>query len=154
KFEMRWVKLKARQSPCPAFSGMDTLELPVRHGEGRFSVYEPFGKIRPENGEKTLLRLFNDKQVILQYANAQGADTQHFPENPNGSLQAIAGICDKTGRIFGLMPHPEGYLRFENHPLWHRQADALLREDKAVPTEGQGMRVFQNLARYVEEKIR
>ncbi|MBI5226283.1 phosphoribosylformylglycinamidine synthase subunit PurQ [Candidatus Micrarchaeota archaeon] len=156
KFEMRWVKLKVLQSKCPAFQGLEQLELPVRHGEGRFSVYDAFGSVLPSVGEATLLRLFKDGQVLAQYAQKSGpsatsSPTQVYPDNPNGSIQAIAGICDPTGRVFGLMPHPEGYLNFENHPLWHRKADELKRKGEPVPNEGQGMAVFDNLFRYVQE---
>ncbi len=157
KFEMRWVKLKILPSKCPAFQGVEQLELPVRHGEGRFTVYDRFGSASPAKGESTLIRLFKDGQVSAQYAqksSTAGNPTQVYPDNPNGSLQAIAGICDPTGRVFGLMPHPEGYLDFENHPLWHRKADELKRKGEPTPKEGQGMQVFRNLARVVEEKIK
>ncbi len=156
KFEMRWVKLKTLPTKCPAFSGLESIELPIRHGEGRFTVYDRFGTASPAEGEKTLLRLFHDGQVLGQYAaqtSKNAAPTQFYPDNPNGSLQAIAGICDSTGRVFGMMPHPEGYLDFENHPLWHRRKDELQRAGQPVPKEGQGMAVFHNLHRFVEEKI-
>ena len=157
KFEMRWVKLKVLPSKCPAFDGISEIELPVRHGEGRFTVYDRFGSASPAMGEQTLIRLFKDGQVLGQYAQKSSAvpsPTQFYPDNPNGSLQAIAGICDPTGRVFGLMPHPEGYLDFENHPQWHKNADACRRKGESVPKEGQGMAVFRNLHRFVEEKIK
>ncbi len=157
KFEMRWVKLKILPSVCPAFSGVTEIELPVRHGEGRFTVYDRFGTASPSKGEETLTRLFKDQQVLGQYVKASSpvlSPTQFYPDNPNGSMQAIAGICDPTGRVFGLMPHPEGYLDFQNHPLWHRRADALRRKGEPVPGKGPGMQVFHNLATFVEERIK
>lgn len=156
KYEMRWVKLKLLPSKCPAFSGLESIELPIRHGEGRFTVYDRFGTASPAEGEKTLLRLFQDGQVLGQYATQAAKNpspTQFYPDNPNGSIQGIAGICDPTGRVFGMMPHPEGYIDFENHPLWHRRKDELERAGQPIPKEGQGMAVFHNLARFVEEKI-
>ncbi len=126
----------------------------MRHGEGRFTVFDEYGSVLPAEGEKTLLRLFDEKHVILQYANALGADTQHYPENPNRSINAIAGVCDATGRVFGMMPHPEGYLRFENHPLWHRRKNQLEKSGKPLPEYGERFRVFQNLKDFFEEKVR
>ena len=102
-----------------------------------------------------MLRLFKDGQVLGQYVQKAAAvlsPNQFYPDNPNGSMQAIAGICDPSGRVFGLMPHPEGYLDFQNHPRWHRDADACRRKGEPVPKEGHGMQVFRNLARFVEEK--
>jgi phosphoribosylformylglycinamidine synthase subunit PurQ / glutaminase len=151
KFEMRWAHLTAPNSKCPAFKGIEEFMLPIRHGEGKFTVYDEFGRQSAKKGETLLKRLFADGQVILQYANAKGAATQHYPDNPNGSLAGIAGICDSTGRVFGLMPHPEGYLDFENHPLWHRQKSELARKGKPVPAHGQGLQVFKNLHRFVQE---
>jgi len=157
KFEMRWVKLKLLPSKCPAFSGIETIELPIRHGEGRFTVYDRFGSASPAQGEQTLQRLFQDGQVLGQYVTQtakSASPTQFYPDNPNGSMQAIAGISDPTGRVFGMMPHPEGFLDFENHPLWHRRKDELQRAGQVVPKEGQGMQVFENLFRYVQEEIK
>lgn len=156
KFEMRWVRLKVLPSKCPAFQGLQEIELPVRHGEGRFTVYDRFGTASPAKGESALTRLFKDEQVLGQYVKAGAglSPTQFYPDNPNGSMQAIAGICDPTGRVFGLMPHPEGFLDFENHPFWHRRADALRRRGAAVPKEGPGMQVFHNLYRFIQEKVK
>lgn len=155
KFEMRWVKLKVLKSKCPAFDGLDQIELPVRHGEGRFTVYDRFGSTTPSKGEELLVRLFKDGQVLCQYAKESPGTppTQIYPDNPNGSMQAIAGICDPTGRVFGLMPHPEGFLHFENHPRWHSRADEFARKGQTVPKEGQGMQVFRNLHDFVQDKV-
>ncbi len=153
KYEMRWIRLKALDSACPAFKGIQDIELPVRHGEGRFTVHDEFGKTSPKEAEELLVRLFNSKQVLAQYVADKNQPTQRYPENPNGAMQAIAGICDTTGRVFGMMPHPEGYARFENHPLWHRRRIELQRAGRPVPIEGEGMRVFSNLYDYLLEKV-
>ncbi|RLB28614.1 MAG: phosphoribosylformylglycinamidine synthase, partial [Deltaproteobacteria bacterium] len=95
-----WIKLKVLEdSRCVFTRGISALELPVRHGEGKFFA------------EKEVIdELFEHHQVSMQYVDAQGNLAQgRWPLNPNGSLYDIAGICDSTGRIFGLMPHPEAY---------------------------------------------
>ncbi len=121
----KWVKLKVNiHSPCIFTSGISSIELPIRHGEGKF-----FAK------DEVINKLFQKNQVVLQYE-----------ENPNGSLRDIAGICDPTGRIFGLMPHPEAYNHFTNHPDWTRKRD--------FPSErGDGIRFFENAAKYVKENL-
>ncbi len=108
-FRDDWVTLKVNpRSPCVFTRDLNCLELPVRHGEGKFYA-EP----------GTLVRLIENEQVVLRYALSDGSPAQgRFPENPNGSLEDIAGVCDATGRVFGLMPHPEAYNHPGNHPQW------------------------------------
>jgi len=114
KFIDRWVGLRFNpHSPCVWTTGLHRCELPIRHGEGKF--------IAPENG--TLDRLVEEQLVVLSYD----------PENPNGSEGSVAGICDPSGRIFGLMPHPEAFLYPQNHPRWTREAI----------TEGWGLKIFE-----------
>jgi phosphoribosylformylglycinamidine synthase len=106
RFECRWVKLASPENKCIWTKGVERLDIPVAHGEGKF--------IAPE---KTIKQLFENSQVVYQYADSEWQPSQEFPANPNGSLEAIAGICDPTGRIFGLMPHPERYNQAHNHHL-------------------------------------
>ncbi len=113
-FRDDWVHLKVNMnSPCVFTKGLEQVELPVRHGEGKFY-----------SGDHIIERLMANNQVALQYARQNGnpADCE-FPYNPNGSVHDIAGICDPTGRIFGLMPHPEAYNHITSHPDWtlHRE---------------------------------
>jgi phosphoribosylformylglycinamidine synthase len=84
--------------------------------------------------------------VVARYATPEGVATQGYPDNPNGSQRAIAAICDATGLIFGLMPHPEAYLSPYNHPSWTREA-AL---GRTLPREGQGLAVFRNVVAYLQ----
>ncbi len=137
KFEDRWVLLKANpRSPCIYTKGVRTLYLPVRHGEGKFVARD----------EKALHRLTADNNVVCTYVDpATEEPTMHYPENPNGSLDAIAGICDSTGRLFGLMPHPEAYLHKTNHPRWTRESG--LRE------EGMGCCVFNNAHDFIKRHL-
>ncbi|RJO74360.1 MAG: phosphoribosylformylglycinamidine synthase I [Myxococcales bacterium] len=138
RYEDRWVWLKAETSPCVFTRGVDRLYVPVAHGEGKF--YAP---------DAVLDRLEAQGQVALRYVAADGAPAGGaFPANPNGSPRDIAGVCDATGRVFGLMPHPERFLYFTNHPRWTAEADRLRRAGQPVPEEGLGRIVFQNAVAY------
>jgi phosphoribosylformylglycinamidine synthase len=136
RFEDRWVYLKInRGSPCIFTRGMDTIYLPVRHGEGKFVVKD----------ESVRKRLHSQSQVAICYTRDDyGESTCDYPFNPNGSLDGIAGICDPSGRMLGMMPHPEGYLHYTNHPRWTR-------ED--LPEEGVGVTIFRNAAEYVKQAL-
>lgn len=106
-----WVTLGIDpQSPCVFTRGMSRLECPSRHGEGRFVFQSPE---QPQ-------RLQSKGQIPLRYLDQKGQPTEAWPHNPNGSAQGAAALCDVSGRIFGLMPHPEAYLYPENHPRWRR----------------------------------
>jgi phosphoribosylformylglycinamidine synthase len=130
RFEGRWVRLAPRPGLSPFVTFPDPIELPVAHGEGKFETADP---ALPEALEAA-------GQVVLKYAGPDGAPTQEYPANPNGSARAIAGICDPTGRIFGLMPHPERFVDPWHHPRWTRGAAGLLRE-------ANGMRIFTSAVR-------
>jgi phosphoribosylformylglycinamidine synthase len=97
-------------------------------------------------------RLLAQNQVVFQYADVKGIPAKGaFPDNPNGSMADIAGICDPTGRIFGLMPHPEAYNHFTNHPDWPRKAESLKRRGKSLENEMTvGIRLFKNAVDYIE----
>lgn len=112
RFEDRWVKVRVNQaSPCVFTKGLDQLDLPVRHGEGM---------IIPQDNA-TLSRIVTENLIALQYADpATGKPSMEYPANPNGSPMAIAGLTDPTGRILGLMPHPEAFNHPTNHPGWTR----------------------------------
>jgi phosphoribosylformylglycinamidine synthase subunit PurQ / glutaminase len=140
-----WVSLKVNPlSPCVFTRGMSRIDLPVRHGEGKFYA-----------SSRDLDRLMNSNQVVMQYADGQGDEARgRWPLNPNGSLMDIAGICDPTGRIFGLMPHPEAFHHYTNHPDWTRQKEALRRQGKEIHgVEGDGVRVFRNAVEYLKTTI-
>lgn len=135
-FQNFWVTLKFEAaSPCVFTRGLDRLPLPVRHGEGKIFTTDA----------SVIARLEDEKCVPCRYCDpATGAATQEFPLNPNGSLNAIAGLCDPTGRVFGLMPHPEAYLFPENHPQWDAQ-----KLDGTLPERGLGLKLFQNAVDYL-----
>ncbi|MCD6399946.1 phosphoribosylformylglycinamidine synthase subunit PurQ [candidate division WOR-3 bacterium] len=120
-FRDDWVSLKVNpSSPCVFTEGFDFLELPIRHGEGKFY-----------SGKAVIEQLFVNNQVVIQYALPDGNPAEgKFPFNPNGSINDIAGICDPTGRIFGLMPHPEAFNHRTNHPDWTRDREIMKRRGK------------------------
>lgn len=136
RFENRWVTLaRDPKTPCVWLKGIDRIELPVRHGEGNFIPRD----------DATLARLRANGQVALRYATPEGEPARgQFPLNPNGAVDDIAGICDPSGRILGMMPHPEAFVDRTNHPQWTR---------KALPDEGAGLRVFRNAVEYARETL-
>ena len=132
-FRDQWVSLAVNdKSPCVFTRHLDKVfDLPVRHGEGKF-VADP----------AVVQRLLDNNQVVLTYARSDGTPAHgEFPANPNGSMADIAGICDPMGRVFGLMPHPEAYNHFTNHPDWTGDrgrctAPTSTGADAAGPTPG------------------
>ncbi|MCG6983370.1 MAG: phosphoribosylformylglycinamidine synthase I [Deltaproteobacteria bacterium] len=140
-FRDQWVHLKVEaNSPCVFTQGLEYLELPVRHGEGKFYA------------EESVINDLEEKnQVVVRYADSEGkAAGRHFPENPNGSLKDIAGICDHTGRVFGIMPHPEAFNHWTNHPDWPRLKEDYRRRGEPYPQEGYGIQIFRNAVQYFE----
>lgn len=134
RFEDRWVYLRVSpDSPCIFTRNIAGIYLPVRHGEGKFITKD----------QDILKRLHEDHQVVVQYSNDDYKEvTMDYPANPNGAVDAIAGICNSTGRIFGLMPHPEAYLHYTNHPRWTREK---------LPVEGMGLVIFKNAADFIRK---
>jgi len=134
RFEDRWVYLKTEKpSPCIYTRGADMLYLPVRHGEGKFI---------PQNAS-ILAQIEKKHLCALRYSGQNGLPSMSYPDNPNGSINAVAGLCDESGRLFGLMPHPEAYLRNFNHPRWTREK---------LPHHGQGLILFQNAINFIRSK--
>ena len=135
-FRDDWVSLKVNpSSPCVFTKGFDFLELPIRHGEGKFY-----------SGKAVIEQLFENNQVVIQYALPDGNPAEgKFPFNPNGSINDIAGICDPTGRIFGLMPHPEAFNHWTNHPDWTRDREIMKHSGKKPDSNlTTGIRIFKN----------
>ncbi len=127
RFEDRWVSLKVNTvSPCVWTKGIEYIELPVRHGEGKFITKD----------ETVLKQLKDNQQIVLQYAKKdKSLANGEYPINPNGSSEDIAAICDPSGRIFGLMPHPEAFWDSKLHPLWNRLQ---------LEGPGDGLKIFRN----------
>jgi phosphoribosylformylglycinamidine synthase len=136
RFEDRWVYLYVdHNSPCVFTKGIEKLYLPIRHGEGKFIPKD-----------KTVLEAIEEAHLgVVKYMHPEtGCPTLDYPFNPNGSVNAIAGLCDPSGRIFGLMPHPEGFLHFTHHPRWTREN---------LPEEGMGLALFLNAVDYIKQNV-
>lgn len=128
KFEDRWITLQASPGHCPFLKGIERLLLPVAHGEGRFLCRE----------EWLLRGLEKSGQVVLRYRDDKGQPGP-FPVNPNGSQGDVAGLCDVSGRVLGLMPHPERHVLPTHHPRWTRLG---------LAPEGDGLRLFRNAVQF------
>ena len=138
-FRDDWCRLKADPlSPCVFTRGMETVRLPLRHGEGKFVA-----------DDRVLAAIEERHLAAVRYVDADGTPAETFPENPNGSLHAIAGICDPTGRVFGLMPHPEAFLSPYNAPDWTE----VKAEKGELPAEGDGVKFFRNAVDYLAENF-
>lgn len=124
RFEDRWVELTADGDKCVFLKGLSNLDLPVAHAEGKFVTRDA----------ATLEKLRSAGQLVLRYT-AAGSEAVPYPKNPNGSQDNVAGICDETGRVLGLMPHPERNIAGTHHPQWTR---------KGLQEHGEGLAFFQN----------
>lgn len=124
RFEDRWVRVAFEQgSRCAWTKGLREMDLPVRHGEGRFVA----------RSAEQLADLARGGLIALRYTSPAGGEP-HYPEDPNGSEAHVAGICDPTGKVFGLMPHPEAFLHVQNHPDWPTRSGM----------HAEGLRIFEN----------
>ena len=134
KFEDRWIYLKKVHSKCVWTRGMaEIVHLPIAHGEGKFIPRDA----------KILKKLKDNGQIVFEYTDEKGGRAG-YPHNPNGSVEAIAGICDPTGRVFGLMPHPERHISPYQHPRWTRMR---------VRKEGDGLLVFRNGVDFAKKNL-
>lgn len=136
RFEDRWTYLKVDQSsPCIFTRGLQGIYLPVRHGEGKLVA-----------ASQSVLDAMEHKHLaVLKYCKEDyQAATMEYPWNPNGSSEAIAGLCDESGRLFGLMPHPEAYVHRTHHPRWTREE---------LPEEGMGLWLYQNAIRFIRDEL-
>ncbi|HEX8506054.1 MAG TPA: phosphoribosylformylglycinamidine synthase subunit PurQ [Hymenobacter sp.] len=139
RYEDRWVTLRVNPaSRTPFLKGIDTLEVPVRHGEGRLVIPDAAIQQRIEAGGLN----------CLSYLDANGDGTNVYPFNPNGAALNCAGLTDPTGQVFGLMPHPEAFLSAYNHPDWARRR----RQNPSASEEGEGLRIFKNIVEHIAQR--
>lgn len=138
RYECRWVDIKVQSDKCVWTREMDTLKCPISSGEGNFY------------GEPDVIKRLNDDgQVVFRYIKPDGELAGgEFPYSPNGSTEDIAAICDPSGRIMGIMPHPERNWNFYNQDNWTLVKEKAEREGIALPEEGQGMQIFRNGVEY------
>jgi phosphoribosylformylglycinamidine synthase I len=134
KFEDRWVELLVAGDHCVFLHGIERMYLPVAHAEGKFVARDA----------ATLAQLAASGQLVLRYTLLSDPRPSTpdspvpYPANPNGAELNVAGLCDETGRVFGLMPHPERFIDPTQHPRWTRE----------LPERGDGLAVFENAVRY------
>jgi len=143
RFEDRWVRLAVMPGNCVFLQGIGEIELPVAHAEGKFVVRDA----------ELLRRMEEEARLVLRYKAIADCGTQSeirnpkseirlsapYPDNPNGAIGDVAGICDPTGRVLGIMPHPERFVDPTQHPRWTRQP---------ARKAGDGLRMFQNAVQY------
>ena len=133
RFEDRWVYLAPQTKKCVFIEQDRQIYLPIAHGEGKVVTKDA----------ATLDKLKSDGHIAFKYVDENGGEGP-FPINPNGSTASIAGLADTTGRVLGLMPHPERFVRPTQHPRWCRLKDKV---------DADGMTIFNNAVKYVREKF-
>lgn len=133
KFEDRWVYLKPCSNKSVFIREGDVLYLPVANAEGKFVVRD----------DSVLQKLIASEQIIFKYVDNEG-NPAGYPFNPNGSIENIAGVCDPTGRILGLMPHPERHVEPTQHPRWTCEG---------LKDEGDGISIFRNAVNFVKNNL-
>ncbi len=138
RYTVRWVDIE-RGGTSPFLRNVDMLSLPIAHGEGKFFAHEDI-----------LRALHKNNQIASYYIKGEVCEYQSLPENPNGSVENIAGITDATGRIFGLMPHPERAIFFHQLPHFTFLREKYNREGRELPKYGPGLQIFQNAVQYFD----
>ncbi len=133
KFEDRWTYLEAPENVCVLVEGGERIYLPVAHAEGKFVT----------ESEDVLRQMRDNGQIVYRYTDREGR-AAGYPWNPNGSVDNIAGICDPTGRILGMMPHPERHCLPLHDPRWPREG---------LKDEGEGLRIFRRAVDFVRDRL-
>jgi phosphoribosylformylglycinamidine synthase subunit PurQ / glutaminase len=134
RYTARWVRLKVGSSTNVFLRGLDEIDLPIAHAEGRLVAQDTDVVTRWEQRGQTALR-------YIPWQRSPMGHGPSWPTNPNGSVADLAGLGDPTGRVLGLMPHPERFLFGTQHPQWTR---------RPISAEGDGLRLFQNAIRYFQ----
>lgn len=137
KFQAKWVYLKnSENEKCVWTKDLpEVIYVPIAHAEGKFM---------PKNGS-ILETLRENGQVVFRYCDGNG-NLAGYPYNPNGSVDDIAGICDPTGRVMGMMPHPERHISYLQHPNWRRPPE----ENNHM---GIGLKIFKNGVNYARNHL-
>jgi len=132
KFEDRWIYLAPQSDKCIFIEPGRQIYLPIAHGEGKVVTKD----------EATLDELRSEGHIAFKYVDQDGREGD-YPVNPNGSMDSIAGLTDTTGRVLGLMPHPERFVRPTQHPRWSRLKNV----------DGDGMTIFNNAVKYIKSNV-
>lgn len=133
RFEDRWTYLRAPSNRSVLVEDGESIYLPVAHAEGKFVCRD----------EEVLRRLRDDGQVVFRYTDPQG-EPAGYPWNPNGSVDDIAAVCDPSGRVLGMMPHPERHVLPFQHPRWTREG---------LEDEGDGLRIFRRAVDFAAREL-
>lgn len=136
RYLTRWVDLKV-ENDSPWLKGLTNFSAAIAHGEGRFYA-----------DKKTLAEIKKRKLIALRYVKGEICHYQNLAANPNGAIDDIAGIIDETGRILGLMPHPERAILLNQSPMWPWLKEKSLRENKKLPQYNLALQVFKNAVNY------
>jgi len=143
RYECRWVHIKNESDKCIFTKGVDITHLPIAHGEGRFYCDNDTLKELEENG-----------RIVFRYCKEDGSEANEYPTNPNGSQNNIAGISDASGRIFGLMPHPERAIFSTSEPEFHLKKELLKRQNEKIPEYIESnIRIFKNIVEHVKNGL-
>ena len=137
RYQCRWIDLKVEKTSSPWLQNVESLHIPVAHGEGRFMM-----------DDDTLKQIQDNNQIALRYAKDGQAANGEFPFNPNGSTDDIAGLTDESGRVLVLMPHPERGMFSWQRDDFAKLKDSAKRDGKTLPEESDGILLFQNAAHY------
>ncbi len=136
RFEDRWVHLAVDNTPCVFLNAIERMYLPMANAEGKFVAAD----------QEALDKLKSEGRLAIRYAKGSDGGVQDeqlpFPANPNGADANVAGVCDASGRVFGLMPHPERHIDPTHHPAWTRR--------KEQPEFGDGLAMFKNAVAWFE----
>ncbi|MFW5703740.1 MAG: phosphoribosylformylglycinamidine synthase subunit PurQ [Patescibacteria group bacterium] len=132
----RWIDLVVTND-SPWLDGLEEFSLPIAHGEGKFVA------------DSEVLQLLDQRnQVALRYTTGEIVRRYGYESNPNGSINDIAAVTDPTGRVLGMMPHPERGMFYTQLPDWTYRADEARRQDKSLPDHAAGLQLFKNAVRY------
>lgn len=137
RYQCRWIDMKVEKTNSPWLQNIDTLHIPVAHGEGRFMM-----------DDGTLKTLQDNNQIALRYTKDSNPANGEFPFNPNGSTDDIAGITDESGRVLVLMPHPERGMFAWQRDDYAALKDKARRNGQALNDNADGLTLFQNAAEY------
>ncbi len=140
KFEDRWVYLSPQTDKCIFIEPGRQIYLPVAHAEGKVVTKD----------QQTLEKLKDEKQIAFKYVDKDGNEGE-YPVNPNGSVDSIAGLTDSTGRVLGLMPHPERHVRKTQHPHWSRIRRT--KDEGRGTKDGDGMTIFNNAVKFIKQNF-
>lgn len=138
RYVARWVDLEVH-GDSPWLQGIRRVSLPIAHGEGNFYA-----------SDDVLQELDNRGLVALRYTSGEICSHLSLEPNPNGSLENIAGITDETGRLLGMMPHPERAIDFTHLPHWTWLKEKCKREGQKIPKRGPGLKIFENAVKYFQ----